>query len=137
MMLGAVSWRVRASGPVPPEEVWDRYVRPARWPEWSPQISAVQADGDRLVPGLRGAVRGPGGVRVPFVVVAVDEAARTWSWQVAAGPARLRLDHGVAAGRGGGSTTWLMISGPAPLVVLYAPMAKIAIRRLVRALADR
>ena len=88
----------------------------------------------RLVAGVRGRVRGPLGVALPFVVDTVDESARRWSWTVSLGPVQLHLLHWVTEGPDGGSTTGLRVSGPAPLVVGYAPLAQLAIGRLVRPL---
>jgi hypothetical protein len=126
-----------------------------RWPQWSPQITAVElaapahgaqegtadgteagamhgaAEGDRLRPGLRGVVRGPWGVAVPFTVTAVDERARTWSWRVSVGVLHLHLAHGVEADPAG-TRTWLRVTGLLPLAAGYAPLARIALRRLVR-----
>ncbi len=79
-------------------------------------------------------MRVPLGVSLPFVVESVDEAARRWSWTVSLGPVRLRLLHWVAPGPDGGSTTGLRVTGPAPLVAGYAPLAQLAIGRLVRPL---
>ncbi len=125
---------LHATGPVPPAEVWERYAVPARWPEWAPQITGVELPVARLTAGVRGRVRGPLGVRLPFVVEMVDEAARHWSWTVSAGPVRLHLLHWVTEGPNGGSTTGLRVTGPAPAVVGYAPLAHLAIGRLVRPL---
>lgn len=123
--------RVRASGLAPVETAWERYADLAAWPGWAGHIASVQADGDRLRDGLRGRVSGPLGVGVDFVVTAVDPAARTWSWAVRTGPVRLRLDHDLAERPGGGTTAGLVIDGPAPVVLGYAPVARIALRRLV------
>ena len=123
---------LHATGPVPPAEVWERYAVPARWPEWAPQITGVELPVARLTAGVRGRVRGPLGVRLPFVVETVDEAARQWSWTVSAGPVRLGLLHWVQPAPDGGATTGLRITGPGPVVVGYAPAALLAIRRLVR-----
>ena len=125
---------LHASGPERPAEVWERYAVPARWSEWAPQISGVDVPVDRLDAGVRGRVRLPVGLAVPFVVDTVDEAARRWSWTVEVGPLRLHLLHWVADGPDGGSTTGLRISGPAPAVLPYAPLARLAIGRLVRPL---
>ena len=73
-------------------------------------------------------------MRVRFRVLAVDPAARVWTWQASAGPVVLRLHHGVApdpAGSGRTRTT-LRVTGPAPVVLAYAPVARLALRRLVR-----
>ncbi|MCV2491202.1 SRPBCC family protein [Geodermatophilus sp. YIM 151500] len=124
---------LHATGPVDPAEVWERYAVPARWPQWSPQITGVDTPAARLRAGAGGRVRGPLGLAVPFVVATVDETDRRWSWQVDVGPVRLRLVHWVAPGPDGGTTTGLRITGPAPLVVTYAPLARLALRRLVTA----
>ncbi|WP_166533881.1 SRPBCC family protein [Blastococcus xanthinilyticus] len=123
---------VHATGPAPPDEVWERYAVPARWPEWSPQITGVELPVDRLAAGVSGRVRGPLGLAVPVTVEHVDEAARRWSWRVAVGPLRLSLLHWVSDGPHGGTTTGLRLSGPAPLVLAYAPPARLALGRLVR-----
>ena len=125
---------LHATGPIGPDEVWERYAVPARWSQWAPQITGVEVPVSRLVAGVRGRVRAPLGVTLPFVVDTIDEAARRWSWTVSLGPVRLHLLHWVTEGPDGGSTTGLRVSGPAPLVVGYAPLAHLAIGRLVRPL---
>ena len=97
--------------PCAPDEVWDRYLRPARWPGWSPQIRSVDHDGAVVAAGSRGVVHALGGLRVPFEVLDVDvrdPADRSWTW-VAGLPAgaRLRLVHVVrpSARHAGGTTT--------------------------------
>jgi hypothetical protein len=122
---------LHATGPVRPAEAWERYAVPARWREWAPQISGVEGTVDRLATGATGRVRGPLGIAVPFRVEEVDEAERRWTWQVHAGPVHLRLLHWVQPAPDGGATTGLRITGPAPVVVGYAPAALLAIRRLV------
>jgi hypothetical protein len=123
--------RLTASGPVAPATAWQRYVVLAEWPTWAGHIASVEADGDRLRPGLRGRVSGPFGVGVTFVVTAVDEAGRTWSWDVRWGPIELHLDHDVTARAGGGTRTGLELDGPAPVLLGYAPVARLALQRLV------
>lgn len=126
---------VGATGAGDAADVWQRYSVPARWDEWSPQISRVECPNPRssVEPGLRGLVHGPAGVAVRFTVTDVDAAARRWTWQVAAGPARLRMQHGVDSSPRG-SRAWVRITGALPLVLGYAPAARIALGRLV---ADR
>ncbi len=131
-MLPHLTTHLRAEGDASPDVAWERYAELARWPTWSPQITGVEATGPRLAPGLTGTVRGPLGVRVAFVVLAVDEAARTWSWRASLGPVQVELHHGVEA-RPGGCATWLRSRGLPPVVLAYAPLARLAIGRLVRA----
>ena len=131
--------RLQAEGPRSAEQVWEAYAVPSRWSEWSPQVYAVDCPGDRIVPGLRGTVHAPVPSPVPvrFSVTEVDEAARRWSWVVRVGPTlaavQIDLEHGVLPRTGGGSLTWLTMTGPLPLVTAYAPLARYAIGRLVGA----
>ena len=120
-----------ADGPAAPALVWERYADPGRWAGWAPQIRRVETAAARIAPGVTGRVHGPLGARVGFTVTAVDEAARTWAWDVTAGPVRLHLRHGVEA-RDGGTVTWLMVRGPAPVLAAYLPVARIALHRLTR-----
>jgi hypothetical protein len=121
---------INASGDAPPDEAWDRYKHPARWPDWAPQITGVEADSEELAAGVRGKVFGPLGVSARFIVDAVDERRRAWSWTVRRWPVTLKLQHGVQPHEGG-SRTWLTVEGPLPLVIGYVPLAHLALRRLV------
>ena len=125
---------LHATGLVAPAEVWERYAVPARWSTWAPHITGVEVDVLRLTAGASGRVRGPGGLVLPFEVEDVDEDARRWSWRVHAGPITLHLVHWVVPAPDGGATTGLRTSGPAPVVLAYAPLAGWALRRLVRPL---
>lgn len=122
-----------ATGPAPPELVWRRYVRPSLWSTWSPQIRRVDCADVEVHEGTRGRVHGPPGVAVDFTVTAFDPAAMTWAWQVRmlVVGVRLRLEHGVQDDPLG-SRTWLRLDGPAPVVLGYAPVARWALRCLVR-----
>jgi hypothetical protein len=127
---------LRARGPASPEVVWQRYAEPKRWTTWSPQIRGVVYPYRRLRPGTGGRVHGPVGLTVVFLIDAVDEDRRTWSWTISprvAGwtVARLRLHHVVSPARPTGSATTLRLCGRAPVVLAYAPVASIALRRLV------
>ncbi|SHF51244.1 Polyketide cyclase / dehydrase and lipid transport [Jatrophihabitans endophyticus] len=121
---------VGAKGRVLPDEVWDRYRDISRWPEWAPQISRVDATDDHVAFGVTGTVVGPFGVSVDFVIETVDEQARRWTWTVRRWPVTIRLEHAVTK-RGGGSATSLRLDGPLPVVVAYAPLARLALQRLV------
>jgi hypothetical protein len=123
---------VTATGAVDLAEAWERYMLPARWPEWSPQISGVEATADRLAPGVTGKVIAPLGLALPFVVDEVDEAGRRWSWQIRTGPVKLHLEHWLETAPDGGTVAGLKVDGPALLVTGYAPAAKVALEKLVR-----
>ncbi|MFF4248676.1 polyketide cyclase/dehydrase [Streptomyces sp. NPDC001822] len=122
---------LRATGRAEAEDVWLRYVTPARWPSWSPQIRAVRVDGERLTAGMRGEVVSLFGVTAAFVVESVDEERWEWAWRVRIGPVRLRLRHQVCR-RPGGSSTGLVVEGPAIALAAYAAPARWALARLVR-----
>ncbi|MFF8731955.1 SRPBCC family protein [Streptomyces sp. NPDC015171] len=120
---------VVVSGPAAPAEVWERYARYDQWPRWAPHLREVTATGDRIAPGATGVVTSVGGVRARFVVTAVDEAGRTWSWQVTAVGVQMTLRHTVVP-HGTGSRAVLDMTAPWPVPVLYAPLAGWALHRL-------
>ncbi|WP_298746446.1 SRPBCC family protein [uncultured Serinicoccus sp.] len=134
-----------ARGPLPVDEAWDRYADPSRWADWAPHLRRVEVDGvsaggsTRLHAGMSGRVHGTLGLAVDFVVSAVDEPARTWSWTVrlvrpVPGPFRLDLHHTLVAlpdSTGPLTEAGLVLSGPAPVVLAYRPVARWALRRLV------
>jgi hypothetical protein len=128
------SLTVRASGPAAAPTVWEAYADPQRWKDWAPHITQVNAIG-RLRPGLEGQVGVPILPWVNFSVTDVDAKGRRWSWNACLGPFRMSFDHGVE-NRGSGSGTWLTMHGPLPLLVLYAPLARFALHRLVRTRID-
>jgi hypothetical protein len=69
------SMRLHATGPVHPDEAWDRYLHPARWSDWSPQIRGVDTDAVRIDPGgLR--VSGPFPLVVGYVPLAAAALQR-------------------------------------------------------------
>ena len=121
----------RAAGPVHPDEAWQRYLRPERWTEWSPQVRHVDSDSDVIVAGSAGTVRTLGGVAVRFVVLDVDTAARTWTWRVRVGPLVMGLEHLLHARPGGGTRAEVVIHAPFPVARLYRVPATVALYRLV------
>jgi hypothetical protein len=127
---------LRAHGTAPEELAWERYADPALWATWAPQIQRVDTALTRLVAGGTGTVRAGllphPTLGVPFRVLEVDEASRQWAWEARLGPVRLRLEHGVTA-HPAGSATWLRVHGPWPVLLGYAPVARIALGRLVAA----
>lgn len=123
--------RVTATGRIDLRTAWERYLFPARWPDWAPQIRSVHVVEHRLRPGLTGVVHGPPGLSVPFRIDDVDDAAHTWSWTVTAAGARLWMHHDLGA-REDGTVAGLTVQGPAPIVLTYPLVAGIALRRLLR-----
>ncbi|MFF7205598.1 SRPBCC family protein [Streptomyces sp. NPDC008141] len=122
---------LRAWGAAPPETVWQRYVQPALWPTWAPQIRSVDTEPE-LRAGMRGRLLPKAGPAVRFVVTAVDHEERTWSWRVQTGPVRMQLWHAVRPCKGSTTTTELRIEGPLLVVAAYAPLARRALHHLVR-----
>jgi hypothetical protein len=125
-----VTVHLTATGPAAPETAWERYLRPELWSGWSPQIRRVDYAHPTLRPGTTGWVHGPWPSRVPFRVLEVDDPGRRWVWEVRLGPVRFRMVHAVTAYAAGSRTT-LDIAAPAPLALAYAPLAQVALRRLV------
>lgn len=124
---------LRARGPRPAADVWERYANPGRWSTWAPHIRRVDVDDERLTAGTSGRVVGPLAAYADFTVDTWDDVARTWSWTVWPGPVGrpvLRLGHGVAP-YGPGSETWLELTGPLPVTLAYLPLARLALHRLV------
>ncbi|MFH8487579.1 SRPBCC family protein [Streptomyces longisporoflavus] len=122
---------VRAAGAASVRTVWQRYADTAAWSTWAPQIRSVEAE-RKLRAGMRGRVRPVVGPGIAFVVEAVDHEAHTWQWRVRLGPVRMRLWHAVLPRDPSGTIAELRIEGPMPVVVAYAPLARRALRRLVR-----
>ena len=119
------------TGPAAPDLVWARYVTPARWATWAPQIRAVDYPEPTLVAGTAGVVRGACGLAVPFEILAVDAGNHCWTWRVHPPVVgELTLHHAVERA-GSGTGTRLDVTGPAIVVAAYLPVAAIALRRLV------
>jgi hypothetical protein len=117
--------RLRRRGPASKYEIWARYRDPQRWAGWASCVREVRAPG-ALRPGLEGELVGPLGVTARFDVIEVDEALGRWTWVVSSGPLRVRVEHEVAEGMAG-----LVLTGPFPALILYAPLARVALGRLV------
>jgi hypothetical protein len=119
--------RISVTGPVSPDAAWERYATPSLWATWAPQIRGVSYAAPTLSAGTRGVVHGPWPVRVPFTVTAVDPDARRWAWRVGG---LVAMEHGVD-GHDGGCAAWVELPGPAAAWGAYAPLARLALRRLV------
>ena len=122
--------RLSAVGSAEPALAWQRYAELGAWPTWSPQIIGVESSAARIALGVCGRVHVLGGLRLPFTITAHDERARTWSWVVRLGPVAMTLNHEVHA-HPRGSGTVLVMEGPDPVLLGYAPLAWVALRRLV------
>ena len=124
------------TGPAPVTLAWERYADPTLWSAWAPQIRSVETDGpgpQRIHVGMRGTVHALLGVSVRFKVTEVDEARRRWAWLVRLPLLTLRLEHTVEPWRASGTRTGLVVEGPAPVVLAYVPVARLALHRLVAA----
>ncbi|MGI3784584.1 MAG: SRPBCC family protein [Janthinobacterium lividum] len=130
--VGGSVRRVEVAGRAGPAVAWERYADLAAWPTWAPQISDVEADGRRLAVGRRGTVHVVGGLRVPFVVTAVDHELRTWSWIARLGPVTVTLHHDLAPSADG-TVAGLVLEGPTLVVATYGPLTRLPLARLVRA----
>ena len=121
---------VEASGPASPDEVWRRFTTPSEWADWAPLIRAVDTTADVLAIGTTGRVLGVGGLTVDFEVTAVDPSLRSWTWDVALGPAVVMMDHHVLPAPGGGSRALLRVHPPAaPVTWVEAMLARGVTRR--------
>lgn len=124
------------TGPAPVDLAWERYADTTLWSGWAPQIRSVETDGpgpERIHVGMRGTVHALLGVSVRFEVSEVDEAARRWAWRVHLPVLTMTLEHTVEPWRETGTRTGLVVDGPAPVVLAYVPVARLALHRLVAA----
>lgn len=119
------------TGPAEAAAAWGRYAELAAWPSWAPQITAVEADGPRLAVGRSGSVHVVGGLRVRFVVTAVDEDRLAWGWIAWLGPVALTLHHDLRP-TAEGTVAGLTLEGPALLVAAYGPLTRVPLGRLLR-----
>ena len=124
---------LRAVGSADVDLVWRRYSDPQLWTTWAPQIRRVDSSEPTLGVGVTGTVFGVvPNLGASFEVVEYDEAEHRWAWDVVAGPVRMHLDHRSESRIGGGTSTTLVVDGPAAAVLTYAPVARISLESLVR-----
>lgn len=124
------------AGPAAPKHVWERYADTRLWSTWAPQIRSVEveeAGSPRIHVGMRGTVHALFGVSAHFEVTEVDEATLSWAWRVRLPLVTIRLEHTVEADPVSGTRTGLVVDGPGPVVMAYAPVARLALHRLVAA----
>ncbi len=124
---------LRADGAADLRLVWQRYSEPALWSSWAPQIRRVECSTPVLEVGSTGTVYGViPNVGAQFEVVELDAEAHRWAWDVVAGPVRMHLDHRSESRLGGGTSTTLVADGPAAVVLVYAPIARLSLENLVK-----
>jgi hypothetical protein len=124
---------LRAAGTADLALVWRRYSQPQLWSSWAPQIRRVDCEAENLAVGVTGTVFGVvPGLGAQFEVVEFDDAEHRWAWDIVAGPVRMHLDHASESRIGGGTSTTLVVDGPAAAVLTYAPVARISLESLVR-----
>ena len=122
--------RLTARGAAAPATAWRRYRTIDAWRTWAPHILGVDTTADQIAVGVSGRVHVVGGLRIPFIVTEVDRQQCTWSWIARLGPVPLTLHHAVRD-HAGGSATELVMEGPDAVLLAYAPLAWVALRRLV------
>ncbi len=118
--------RVRRRGPAGKHEMWARCRDPEWWPTWMTGVRRVQAH-ELLEPGLEGELELAGGLRARFEVIDVDDRSAAWTRVVRLGPFRVRIEQRVDEG-----FAWIEVSGAFPLPLLYAPIARGSLSRLLR-----
>lgn len=102
---------VTALGKVDLETAWQRYLYPQNWDSWAPHLTGVASDTPVIAAGTRGTVKVVHFFTAHFRILAVDPAARTWTWRVRFGPFRLLLEHGLDADYAG-TRAWIRIWAP-------------------------
>lgn len=124
--------RIEVIGRAPTDRAWERYHEIRNWSGWAPQIRSVRADAQTLTPGAQGTVHGPAGLSIAFRVLEVDAGSRTWSWTARRWGLKVHMHHDLVELRGG-TRAGLTLTGPAVVVAPYAPIARLALKRLVAA----
>jgi len=114
----SVSRFVQAS----PEEAWALISRTTSWPAWGPTISAVEPVDAAISLSMRGRVRTPLGLWLPFRITAFDPP-RSWAWSVVNIPA---TSHSIAPAPGG---CRIRFAVPAPAVA-YLAVCHLALERI-------
>jgi hypothetical protein len=109
-----------------PDAAWDLIACTRSWPSWGPSVSAVEPSGALLSAGMRGRVRTPLGVWLPFTITRFEPPHR-WSWSVLGVPA---TSHRVEMAPGG-----CRVSFGVPLPALaYLAVCRLALGRIAEQL---
>ena len=105
-----------------PHEAWALISRTGSWPIWGPSVSAVEPADAQLSLGMRGRVRTPIGLWLPFHITGFDPP-RSWTWSVLSLPAP---SHRVEPVPGGCRVSF---SVPAPAFP-YLAVCRLALERI-------
>jgi Polyketide cyclase / dehydrase and lipid transport len=105
-----------------PDEVWALISRTGSWPLWGPSVSAVEPVDETLSCGMRGRVRTPAGIWLPFHITGFDPP-RSWAWSVLSIPA---TTHSVEPAPGGSRISF---SVPTPALP-YLVVCRLALTRI-------
>jgi hypothetical protein len=104
------------------DEAWALISRTGSWPLWGPSVSAVEPVDETLSVGMRGRVRTPAGIWLPFRITSFDPP-HSWAWSVLSIPA---TTHSVEAVPGG---CRISFSVPAPALP-YLVVCRVALSRI-------
>ncbi len=113
---------------VPPEQAWALLSDAGTWSTWGPTVSAAEPVGEQLRLGLRGRVRTPVGLWLPFQITAFDPP-RSWAWSVLSIPA---TNHVIAPAPGGCRVSFAV---PTPAFA-YLAVCRLALERIVTLLEE-
>ncbi len=115
----------------PPEAVFAVLVDVARWPEWTPTVTAAVPEGDGpIVVGARYRLRQPGMAEATWEVTALDPGRR-FEWATGRPGFRLTADHIVDEAGPGRSRVALRLTVGGLVGHLAALLAGGKMRRLV------
>ncbi len=114
----SVGRSVRAS----PEAAWALISSTDTWPDWGLTVSAAEPVGATVQVGLRGRVRTPVGLWLPFEITDCDPP-RSWAWSVLSVPA---TSHVVEPAPGGCRVSFAV---PTPAFA-YLAVCRLALERI-------
>lgn len=106
----------------PADEAWALIARTGSWPLWGPSVSAVQPVNETLTVGMRGRVRTPVGIWLPFHITSCNPP-HSWAWSVLSIPAST---HSVEPVPGG---CRISFSVPTPALP-YLIVCRVALTRI-------
>jgi len=112
----------------PPEAAWELLSSTRTWPLWGPSVVAVEPADATIHTGMRGRVRTPVGVWLPFRITSCDPP-RAWGWSVGPIPA---TSHTVDAVPGGCRIGFAVALPALP----YLVVCRVALGRIAELLED-